>query len=152
MKNILPIRKRLRINNYDYSKENMYFITICIKNRRELLGKINSKNHMKLAYKGNVVEKYIDLIEKTYGNVLIDEYVIMPNHIHMIILINNKTEITISRIIKQYKTLVSKRIAYSIWQKSFYDHIIRNEEEYLKIKEYIQNNVQNWKKDKYFLA
>ena len=152
MKNILPIRKRLRINNYDYSKENMYFITICIKNRRELLGKINSKNHMKLAYKGNVVEKYINLIEKTYGNVLIDEYVIMPNHIHMIILINNKTEITISRIIKQYKTLVSKRIGYSIWQKSFYDHIIRNEEEYLKIKEYIQNNVQNWKKDKYFLA
>ena len=91
MKNILPIRKRLRINNYDYSKENMYFITICIKNRRELLGKINSKNHIKLAYKGNIVEKYINLIEKTYGNVIIDEYVIMPNHIHMIILINNKT-------------------------------------------------------------
>jgi len=74
----------------------------------------------------------------------------MPNHIHMILIISNKNDINISRIIKQYKMYVSKIIGYSIWQKSFYEHIIRNEKEYYAIKEYIQNNIVNWHKDKYF--
>ena len=66
------------------------------------------------------------------------------------IIIKNKTEKSLSRIIKKYKRSVSKQIGYSIWQKSFYEHIIRNEMEYIKIKEYIQNNIANWKEDKYF--
>jgi len=74
----------------------------------------------------------------------------MPNHIHIIIVIKDKETVTISRIIKQYKMYVSKKIGYSIWQKSFYEHIIRNEKEYYKIKEYIKNNIVNWKKDKYY--
>lgn len=74
----------------------------------------------------------------------------MPNHIHILIFIKNKNGVTISKIIKHYKTNVSKEIKYSIWQKSFYEHIVRNEKEYLKIKEYIRNNIINWKKDKYF--
>ena len=74
----------------------------------------------------------------------------MPNHVHIMLIIKNKTENSLSRIIKQYKISVSKQIGYSIWQKSFYEHIIRNEMEYIKIKEYIQNNIANWKEDKYF--
>ena len=62
----------------------------------------------------------------------------------------NENNLSISTIIKQYKMAVSKKLGYSIWQKSYYDHIIRNEKEYYMIKEYIQNNIINWKKDKYF--
>ena len=74
----------------------------------------------------------------------------MPNHIHIIITINNNNSINIARIIKQYKGSVTKKIGYSIWQKSYYEHIIRDEKEYYNIKEYIQNNIINWEKDKYF--
>ena len=73
----------------------------------------------------------------------------MPNHIHMIIEIKKEEEVTISRIIKQYKMQVCKEIGYKIWQKLFYEHIIRTELDYLKIKAYIQNNVANWKEDIY---
>lgn len=150
MKKCLPIRKKIRLENYDYSNEEMYFITICIKDRIELLGKINKANHIKLTDDGIVVEQYLKEINKIYKNVTIDEYVIMPNHVHMILVINSKNEVTVSRIIKQYKMYISKKIGYSIWQKSFYEHIIRNEKEYWKIKEYIRNNIINWKDDKYF--
>lgn len=149
MEEILPIRKRIRLKEYDYSEENMYFITICIKNRLEILGRIE-KNELNLSNEGNIVEKNIYKIGEIYSNVEIDEYVIMPNHIHILIFIKNKNGVTISKIIKHYKTNVSKEIKYSIWQKSFYEHIVRNEKEYFKIKEYIRNNIINWKKDKYF--
>ncbi|MCI8832801.1 MAG: transposase [Clostridia bacterium] len=150
MENKLPTRKRLRIIEYDYSKEGMYFITICIKDRLELLGRIKDINYIELTQEGTIVKESIKQIEKRYINVEIDEYVIMPNHIHMILAVNNKTKVTISRMIKQYKAYVSKKVGYAIWQKSFYEHIIRNEKEYIKIKNYIQNNIRNGKEDRYF--
>ena len=127
----------------------MYFITFCIKNRFNLLGKIENENLI-LTEEGKIAKKYLNTIELIYKNVEIDEYIIMPNHVHMIITIHKQTNITIQRIIKQYKEIVTKQIGESIWQKSFYEHIIRNEEEYYKIKKYIQDNVINWETDIYF--
>lgn len=150
MKKNLPTRKEIRLKDYDYSNENMYFITICIKDRLEILGKIIEENDIELTKEGNIAKYNINEIEKIYDNVIIDEYIIMPNHIHILLLINHKNGTTISTIIKHYKANVSREITYSIWQKSFYEHIIRNEKEYLKIKEYIRNNIINWKNDKYF--
>ena len=150
MKNNLPVRKRLRLKKFDYSKEEIYFITICIKNRIELLGKIIAMNYIELTKIGNISEQYIKKIEAKYKNIKLDEYIIMPNHIHLLLIVNKQNEITISRIIKQYKKHVSKIIGYSIWQKSFYEHIIRDEKEYWKIKKYIKDNIINWKQDKYF--
>lgn len=149
MKENLPTRKRIRLQGYDYSEENMYFITICVKDRLEMLGEIIEDN-IKLTKEGNIVKQNINKIEQIYKNIIIDEYVIMPNHIHILLLIKYKSSVTISKIIKHLKTNITREIEYSIWQKSFYDHIIRNEKEYLKIKEYIKNNVINWRKDKYF--
>ena len=150
MKETLPIRKRLRLNHYDYSEENMYFITICIKNRLEILGKIKNDNAIELTKEGKIVKQNLYIIEDMYKNIRIDEYVLMPNHLHILLLINSKNGITISKIIKHLKTNISREIGFSIWQKSFYEHIIRNEKEYFKIKEYIRNNIINWKQDKYF--
>lgn len=149
MKESLPVRKRIRLQGYDYSEENMYFITICVKDRLEMLGKIIEDN-IKLTEEGNIVKQNINKIEQIYRNIIIDEYVIMPNHIHILILINYKNNLTISKIIKHFKTNITREIKYSIWQKSFYEHIIRNEKEYIRIKKYIKNNVINWRKDKYF--
>ena len=149
MKDNFPIRKKLRLEYYDYSKQGLYFITICIKNRRKILGKINN-NQIELSKEGIVVQNYIEYIVKKYRNIKIDEYIVMPNHIHMIISMDNEYCVNLSRIIKQYKGSVTKQIGYSIWQKSYYEHIIRNEKEYYNIREYIQNNIINWKHDKYF--
>ena len=150
MQKKLPIRKKLRITEYYYSRENIYFITICIKDRLELLGKIIKENYIELTQEGKIVKYNINKIEELYDNAIIHEYIIMPNHIHMLLEIKNKKNVTISKMIKHYKANVSREITYSIWQKSFYEHIVRNEKEYLKITEYIQNNIINWKKDKYF--
>ena len=150
VKKELPKRKNIRLKYYDYSNEGLYFVTICTKNRIQVLGKIIDNKYIELTKEGILVEQYIKNIKHIFNNVIVDEYIIMPNHIHMILIISNINDINISRIIKQYKMYVSKMIGYSIWQKSFYEHIIRNEKEYYAIKEYIQNNIVNWHKDKYF--
>ena len=150
MKENLPTRKKIRLNGYDYSKENMYFITICVKDRLELLGNIDEENNIELTKEGNIVTQEIDKLGEIYKNIIIDEYIVMPNHLHILLLIKYRKEASISKIIKHLKTNISREIKYSIWQKSFYEHIVRNEKEYLAIKEYIKNNVINWSKDKYF--
>lgn len=152
MKEFYPIRKKIRLKNYDYSKENMYFITICVKDRLKLLGRINKEKTINLTQEGNIVKQEISRLEELYKNIIIDEYIIMPNHLHMLLLINYKNGISISKIIKHLKTNISRKMKYSIWQKSFYEHIIRNEKEYLNIKKYIKNNVINWSEDKDFYA
>ena len=159
MKENIPTRKNIRLKEYDYSERGYYFITICTKNRECILSKIEIQNVgsdislpiiLELTKEGKIVEKYIQQIEKIYSNILIDEYVIMPNHIHMILIINNQKNNTISKIVQQLKGIITKEIGNSIWQKLFYERIIRNEQEYLMIKEYIQNNPLNWENDRYF--
>jgi len=113
MKKNLPVRKRIRLQNYDYSQENMYFITICTKYKLEILGKIIEEN-IKLTKEGNIVKQNINKIEQIYKNVMIDEYVIMPNHIHILLLINYKSSVTISKIIKHFKTNITREIEFSI--------------------------------------
>ncbi len=149
MENNKPQRKNIRLKYYDYTTEGMYFITICIKDRKNILGNIKDEK-IKLTETGETVKKYIQTVEKIYKNIKVDEYIVMPNHIHIIMQVFNKNDISISRIVKQYKGYITKEIGQSIWQKSFYEHIIRSEEEYYVIKEYVKNNIINWQKDKYF--
>lgn len=100
---------------------------------------------------GEVVCEYLNKIEMVYNNVILDEYVIMPNHIHILLKIEQDESISISRIIKQFKGIVVKKIGFPVWQARFYDHIIRNEKEYYFIKNYIKSNPQNWYLDRYFM-
>ena len=149
MKENLPQRKRNRLECFNYSSEGFYFITICIKDKLPLLGKIENSN-IELSREGITVEQHIKEISEIYDNVVLDEYVIMPNHIHIVLNIATETDKTISTIIGQFKRSVSKEVAYSFWQKSFHEHIIRNEKQYYIIKEYIRNNVINWEDDMYY--
>ena len=143
------VRKKIRLEDYNYSNVGMYFITICTKNRYPILGKINECD-IELTKDGVISKKNLKNIEYVFNNISINEYIIMPNHIHMIIEIKEEQEeVSINKIIKKFKSSVSRELGYSIWQKSYYDHIIRNEKEFYAIKQYIQNNVINWKNDKY---
>lgn len=151
-------RKNIRLQGYDYSKNGYYFVTICVKNKEQLLGKIVEgvacgAPEIQLTKEGLVIKKHIEKC-KGISNVEIDEYVIMPNHLHMIIKLESEaphaTPTTIPQIISSFKTIVTKEIGYSLWQRNYYEHIIRNEEEYLKIKEYIINNPYKWNEDIYY--
>lgn len=148
----LPKRKNIRLNDYNYSSNGAYFITICTKNKENLLWKnvgancVRPLDQLPLSKIGIVIENEIYKLNTVYENIKVDKYQIMPNHIHLIIFIyedsNGRTQFapTISRIIKQFKGSITKQIGFSIWQKSFYDRIIRNENEYQSVWNYIHNN------------
>lgn len=148
----LPKRKNIRLNDYNYSSNGAYFITICTKNKENLLWKnvgancVRPLDQLPLSKIGIVIENEIYKLNTVYENIKVDKYQIMPNHIHLIIFIyedsNGRTQFapTISRIIKQFKGSITKQIGLSIWQKSFYDRIIRNEKEYQSVWNYIHNN------------
>ena len=155
----LPKRKPNRLTGYDYSSCGAYFVTLCVKDRLQRLGEIVGDDAhivpiIALSETGLVVQKYIK------GMVGVDQYVIMPNHIHLIIQIPNTnsgtmwasspTPQSISQRMKSFKTLVTKEIGCSIWQRSFYDHVIRNEEEYQKIWRYIDENPVKWEEDRFY--
>ena len=162
--NDLPIRKNIRLQGYDYSAAGYYFITICVKDRHELLGQIVGDAafgvpSVKISEIGNIVKTRIENINNN-PNCRIDKYVIMPNHIHLIIIVHNSndgtpkaaspTKTVIPQIINALKSLVTKQIGYSIWQRSFNDRIIRGEDDYRRIWQYINENPAKWAKDKYY--
>ena len=97
---------------------------------------------MVLSEIGRIVERYTNTIPG------IDKYVIMPNHVHMIVF--NQDGASISQKIRSWKILISKEIGESIWQRSFYDHVIRDEQDYMIRWKYIDDNPQKWSSDEYF--
>ena len=148
-------RKPIRLEKYNYTQNGYYFVTVCTKDRKQLLCDkgciIVEENHaFVLSETGNIVKKSIDNIGKIYNGIRVDEYVIMPNHIHMLVRADKNTEITISKIIQQMKSWVTKKAGFPVWQKSFYDHVIRNENDYYEIARYIQMNPLKWQNDRYY--
>ncbi len=161
----LPNRKSVRLENYDYSQNGTYFITICTKYRKRLLSKIIVGDGILdvpktiLTKQGKIADKYVNQMNDFYDNVSVDKYVIMPNHIHLLLTVKNgtsrtpsPTNSTISKYIGSFKRFTNKEFDENIWQRSFYEHIVRNTEDYLNIFEYIQNNPLNWNKDNYYLS
>ena len=165
--NKLPKRKNNRIKDYDYSKEGYYFITICTKDKIKCLSSVGVRFHpdpngnlyyTKNTIIGEQIEKTIIYLNEKYkSNMNILDYIIMPNHIHLIINITGKGgTLPLQQIIIELKTYTNRKYVQLInenkklWQRNYYEHIIRNEKEYLRIKEYIINNPVNWAKDEYF--
>ena len=146
-----PRRKPGRLKNFDYSENGAYFLTLCTKNKRKIFWKENAVYSKErplacLSDCGLIAETELSRIEKIYsGNIKVSKYVIMPNHIHMIVFISNaddRTEkrIDIFRVIKQFKGSVSKQVGSPIWQKTYFDLVIRNEEDLMEIWRYIDEN------------
>lgn len=147
----LPKRKSPRIPRYDYSLSNYYFITICTHEKKCLFGKPGTLNLF-----GQYAEQCIQSIPLVYPEIELDKYVIMPNHVHAILVISGMKEAkSISTIIGQYKIAVTKKIReihpdMDVWQRSFHDHVIRNQAGYEKIWQYIENNPVKWEEDCFY--
>lgn len=166
----MPHRKDIRLKNYDYSRNGAYFVTICTHNRKYIFWKNYDTYRVGAAFGGphekillteygKIVKDELMRIPSIYTDVVfIPKFVIMPNHIHLIIVINSynekgppKAAPTIGRIINMFKGAVSKKSGFRVWQKSFYDHIIRNNDEYRIYWQYIESNPENWENDELFI-
>jgi len=163
-------RKLNRLTNFDYSRNGLYFITICTKERKKCLSEIRDVGNaalgvpiVKLTEYGEIVDNNIRKINDIYRYVSVIKYVVMPDHIHMILFISDFEDKSVNcgtpgaafptksvnQIINGLKTISTKQIGFSVWQRSFHDHIIRNEREFLEICNYIDNNPMNWVNDIY---
>ncbi len=162
-----------RLKNWDYSNDGYYFITICTQNRNHFFGEIMDSK-MQLNGIGKLAKKFWLQIPLQFDYAVLDSYVIMPNHVHGIVVIDNNDNCrgvinhastggvtkhhnpmlhnNVSRIIRWYKgrtTFESRKINTEFgWQSRFYDHIVRNEKSLNRIKEYIKNNPKMWHRDR----
>ena len=167
----LPKRKSTRLKGADYSTRGAYFVTICVKDRQPILSDIivekyndlsNENTYQKtcinLTQIGEKVQKNLLSCEKIPG-VYIDRYVIMPDHIHAIIVLTNRfdgvdgervveaptpTNAILPRVISAFKRLCTKEIGYNIFQRGYYDHIIRDKEDYETRTKYVYENPLKW--------
>ena len=164
----LSNRKSMRLKEYDYNTNGAYFITLCTFDKKHLFGKIEN-SEMVLYKTGKVVQKNIEVLSNIYDNISIEKYVIMPNHLHIILLIKNQKDMVgfnnrrsnmlVPKVIQSFKSSITKEYnkinngieqRIKIWQKGYYDRVIRNDKEYFKIWEYIDNNPLKWELDEYY--
>lgn len=154
-----------RLREWDYSTPSWYYVTVCTKNMECWFGKVKG-NEMILNSIGKMVDKFWTDIPAHYPNIEPDYYVIMPNHLHGIVIFNDAVETghapslrikttTLGNVIGSFKSAVSKWCRqnnkdYFHWQPRFYDHIIRNEKDLHRIRTYIHNNPIKWELDKYY--
>ena len=178
-----PVRKNIRLDNYNYSRNGAYFVTICTQNKMCIFWDNNDKykpiptensnvtpvgtaigrpynTKIRLSEYGRYVKEALNAINQHYPIIYVDKYVIMPNHIHVILRIDRPCELkvggrpmavpTISTVINQFKGYVSKKSGFHVWQGRFYDRILRNEWEYRGAWQYIENNPAEWENDELF--
>ncbi len=165
---IKPHRKSIRLKNYDYSQNGYYFVTICTKNREEYFGQIND-DEMILSQYGKIAKQSWLEIPEHFEDIRVDEHVIMPNHIHGIVIIDSGDEPVGNRhacslqeerqyqklpvVIGSYKSSVTRELNqmhdkfHFKWQKSYYDRIIRNDKSLDRIRHYIHYNALKWEYD-----
>ena len=155
----LPKRKPNRLPHFDYSTPGAYFVTICVEGKRCILGNIVGDGFPVPKPMGQIAERWILQIPQYYPCVSVDKYVIMPNHIHMLLRIKNmdgtgNPSPTLGNIVGWYKYQVTKSanemcgtMGHRFFQRSYHDHVIRGEKDYLKIWEYIDTNPARWEAD-----
>ena len=162
----LPRRKTIRLQHYDYSENGLYFITICVQDRLCLFGKILNEK-MELNPAGKMVETCYLELEQYFPTVKCLDYVIMPNHIHFILQLENAIHLprySLFDVIQRFKSQTNVEYIKNVkqknwqpfnkrlWQRSYYEHIVRDEKDYLIIAEYIEHNPLHWALDKLYIA
>ena len=190
----LPQRKDNRLKRFDYSSNMAYFITICCRDRKQILSKIVGGDacdapRVVLSRYGRIVDHYMRQMDQQYDNIFIDHSVIMPNHIHLILIVSSadsseysknvrvgyfgtsqassptvpyaRKELSpsvyrqheiVPKFVSLLKRFINREIGYNIWQRGYYDHIIRNEDDYRNTWLYISNNPACWAEDQYYIS
>lgn len=156
-----PFRKLLRLKEYDYSQQNAFFITLCIHDRIPLLGSVDELL-VGAALRGRpnrpdmMVVKWLLELEHKFPGVLLDCYCVMPDHIHFILIFDHNVPYDLPQVIGWYKTMTTN--AYirgvrghlyapynkSFWQRTYYEHIIRNNDDLYETRKYIEDNPLRW--------
>jgi len=160
-------RRTIRLQHYDYSCSGMYFVTICCQNKKCLFGKVNHDN-VELNPAGQMIEKWYRKLEIKFPTLQCQEMIIMPNHFHCILGITENPGRhmgpPLPRVVQWFKTMTTNDYIRGVkqsgwipfdkklWQRNYYEHVIRNEESYLALTEYIQTNPVKWQDDKYFIT
>ncbi|WP_044210448.1 transposase [Flammeovirga sp. OC4] len=156
----LTSRRSIRLKGYDYSQSGLYFITICVQHKKHLFGEIDHQK-MILNDAGIMIEQWYRELECKFNNVMCQEIIIMPNHFHCIIEIKeNNNSVPVGTIVQWFKTMTTneyirgvktkkwKAFDKRLWQRNYWEHIIRNEYEHEKIAQYIIDNPLCWENDK----
>ena len=155
-----PIRRRSpRLPDHNYAEDGAYFLTICIQDHQCLFGEIQA-DRMLLNPAGQMAAQFIEQLPSTFKSLEIDCFVVMPNHVHMIIFLN-QSEISIIDAMQWYKSKTTQayihgvksngwsRFRGKLWQRSYHDHIIRGDQDLNRIRQYIINNPAKWALDKH---
>ena len=163
-------RKPNRLQNYDYSETGYYLVTICTQNKVNYFGEVE-KARIQLNDIGQIATDCWQGIPEHFHDTALDEFIVMPNHIHGIIIFvgnadlrskppycprgqTDRSKMYLSKIIHGFKSSVTRMVRKRWrnhrfgWQKSFYDHVIRNDKDLHRVRAYIQNNPLNWQLDK----
>ncbi|MBR2070458.1 MAG: hypothetical protein IJ981_03425 [Clostridia bacterium] len=158
-------RKTPRLKNFDYNTVGVYFITICTKNRRCLLSRIVGTGvldcpQVELTESGKIAEKYINQLNGFYEHISVESYVIMPNHIHLLLFIKEngqsrtpvptRANSVFSKFVSTFKRYCNKEYGENIWQARSNDHIIRNRQDYEEHLQYIYQNPLRWHCDELY--
>ncbi len=176
----MPRRRSIRLKHYDYSQAGGYFVTVCTRNRECLFGEV-ADGTMRLNDCGRVVQHAWDELPARFPSVQTDAFIVMPNHIHGIIVVivgaqfiaPDQPGVTkpptpgnvgarfiapapaLGKIIRTFKAVTTRRLraaglAMFAWQRNYYEHIVRNEKDLEKIREYVVNNALRWVEDEYY--
>ena len=162
----LPKRKSNRLKDYDYGQSGAYFITICVQDRKPIMSRIAVGEGLAppepiLLPFGKIAQEQLPDLQNRFSNISIDRYVIMPNHIHFLMRLNieggaSPSPTTVSDIVRVFKSLTTRECKKAaqidkLFQRSFYDHVIRDEYDY-KIKwQYIEDNPAKWREDSLYI-
>ena len=153
-----PKRKSNRLEGWDYSQAGCYFVTVCTQNRESLFwdvgAAISRPEKPSLSPLGKTAEQAIRELPLHYPHAAVEHYVVMPNHVHLLVTIGaadgrilSAPTKSLSTMIAQMKRVVSKAAGRPIWQKSYHDHIIRSETDFLSVWNYITGNPSRWSED-----
>jgi REP element-mobilizing transposase RayT len=162
----LTTRKHIRLKDYDYSSAGAYFVTICTESRHRLFGTI-SDNQLSLNEVGELTQYWLNKTTLKFPRTTILKSIIMPNHIHFIVLMNAESlngdkSIELSVLVQWFKTMVTNAYIQGvklghfppfnkrIWQRNYYEHVVRDEQDLERVWEYIDLNVHKWSEDEYF--
>ena len=153
-------RKPQRLPNYNYSESGCYYVTVCTKDRhpyfRQSVGAATCRPHQfpPLTHCGQIAEQAILQIPLHYPHITVENYIVMPNHLHMLLMFDaptDNTPVSLSGVVGQMKRWVSMQLGFSPWQKSFHDHVIRDEHDFLVKWNYIDTNPQRWDSDEFYV-
>ncbi len=144
-------RKYPRLKTFDYAAGGVFCVTVCCEDRRHLLGTVvdGEEAGVILTSYGQIVKKYIDRIPQAYPGTKLLTSIVMPNHIHLLLQIPQENPVSLYTVVRSTKRMVTREIGHSIWQKSYYEHIVRNEQAALAFWKYIDENPKKWALDPY---